>query len=704
MKIKNILISIIFLIVSAHGLQSQVLLKGSVETGAPGETVCVKINMDGISELISAQFVLETDTNLLAFRAVQNFNLPGLSEDNFHESAPGILRFAWVDPSTFGTPILGSDALFEVCYEIVSTELTTANVWFAEIQDVLEIEIVSSAFDIFTLEEVNIESGKIIINNGNTPNFAIRIDHRSGFAGSNVCVDVIAEEVLNVISQQYSILYDPDIISFTNINSGAMEIPPSMYNGSIGSGLITIAWNDMNLIPLFLEPNEMMYQLCFDLVGNEGETAPLEFDYSTNQVEIGDANLNSLNPLLTPGSISIDPSSGISDILKVNVFSENGFSHNEDELSISLNGEELIQESNQQYISAVNAVESGSNILTFYQAVAFGDSYNNFSTLDLVLGLKMILNQISFDPLAAISLDIDESGGINLNDFSIMRKAILQEPGIQIQPYFYVEEKLTFPASIDIYDFGNFHEYIFDGDALSDYHLNFTAYNKGQASSYLFQSNDIEDRAPAVLSFDDVYIEKGTPSIIELTLEEGSQNFHALKVGLVLEGGKISIHPESITNELSYYQPSDEKLHFLHASTVASDDFSIKIIVETNSSGHAANLIKQASYLESELVYEDHSMVAVELEGKTTNTQEQVKLEVMPNPFFENLRIKIPTAYMDGQLYIYSTEGKEILSREIVSNEIMLDRSVLGPDAIYYVRVTNSTSNETIKLISKTIK
>jgi len=703
MEFKKTLISIFFFVGAFQGIHAQGLLKGSVETGAPGETICVKISIDGIAELISAQFILETETELVSFQEIKNFNLPGLTEDNFHESAPGILRFAWVDQTTLGTPIDPAAALFEVCYEIVSTELTTANVLFSEIPDVLEIELASSNFDVFGATQLTLEHGKIIINNGNAPDFSIRIDHSSGSMGSNVCVDVIAEEVLNVISQQYTILYDPDILSFTNIQSGAMEIPPAMYNGSIGSGNITIAWNDMNLIPLFLETNEVMYQLCFDLIGNEGETSVLEFENVVDQIEIGDANLNSLNPILESGSLSIEPFAGFSDVLKVNVFTEDGFSHNEDELYIKLNGEDLNQEANQQYVSAPNAVQSGPNTLTFYQEIANEIDYE-WSTLDLVIGLKMILEQINYSPLSAISLDLDESGGINLNDFSLMRKAILQEPGLWIQPYFYVEENLTVPASIDIYNFGNFLEYSFDGVALADYSLNFTAYKKGQASSYLFQSNTIEDRSPVVLSFDDVYLEKGTPTVIEMTLEELQQDFHALKAGLVVEGGEITIHTESISNELSYFQPSNEKLNFLHASTSASDEFRFKIIVETNSSGYAANLIKLASYIQSELVYEDHAMVAVELEGRTINTQEQLKLELIPNPFFENLKIKIPTEYMDGQLHIYSTEGKMILSREIVSNEIMLDRSVLGPDAIYYVRVTNGASNETIKLISKTIK
>lgn len=703
MKLKKILTKLFFLASVFQGVHAQGLLKGSVETGAPGETVCVKISMDGIAELLTAQFVLETETELLTFQEIKNFNLPGLSEDNFHESAPGILRFAWVDPSTFGTPIDPAAALFEVCYEIVSTELTTANVLFSEIPDVLEIELATSTIDVFNAEQLTLEHGKVIINNGNAPDFSIRIDHSSGPVGATVCVDVIAEEVLNVISQQYTILYDPDIISFSTIESGAMEIPPSMFNGAIGTGIITIAWNDMNLIPLFLEPNETMYQLCFELIGSPGETSALEFETVVDQIEIGDANLNSLNPILESGSLSIEPFSGFSDVLKVNVFTEDGFSHNEDELNIKLNGEDLSQEANQQYVSAPNAVLTGLNTITFDQEIANELDYD-WTTLDLVIGLKMILDQINYDPLAAISLDLDESGGINLNDFSLMRKAILQEPGLWIQPYFYVEQNLSIPASIDIYNFGNFLEYSFDGVALANYSLNFTAYKKGEASSYLFQSNTIEDRSPVVLAFDDVYLEKGTPTVIEMTLEELHQDFHAFKTGLVMEGGKITIHPESMSNEISFYQATDEKLNLLYASSNTSNEFSFKITVETNVNGYAANLIKQASYIESELVYEDHTMVAVELEGRTTSTQEQLKLELSPNPFFENLKITIPTEYMDGQLHIYSTEGKMILSREIVSNEIMLDRSVLGPDAIYYVRVTNGASNETIKLISKTIK
>ena len=705
MKIKNIVVAIILLLGITNLVQAQVILKGSLETGAPGETVCIKIGIEGISEIVAAQFIIETDTDLLSFKEFKNFNLPGLSTDNFNESAPGILRFAWVDPSTFGTAIEGSDILYEVCYEIVSAELTTTNVLFSEIENVLEIELAQNATDIFGLVEIELDHGKVIINNGNAPNFAIRIDHRSGLMGSNICVDVIAEEVLNVISQQYAITYDPDILSFTGIESGAMDLSPDMFNANIASGIISISWIEMNLVPLFLEPEEKMYQLCFDLIGSEGESAALEFEDVFDQIEIGDANLNTLNPILSPGSLTIDFASGLSDILTVNVYSENGLSHNEEELTIRLNGEELTQESTQQYNSAANAVISGSNLLSFYQNPPLSENDNAWSTLDLVLGIKMILEQINHSAISAISLDLDESGGLNLNDFSLLRKVLLQEPGIEIQPYFYIEQEQALSSTIDIYNFGNFNEYSFEGIAQSNYNLNFTAYKKGSASSYLFQSDELEDRSPVTLSFNDVYLEQGKPTIIELQLEDLNQKYHAIKGGLFIEDGSIEIVQENLNNDFSFYQATDQSINFLYASPESEEDFKLKLIVKTNVGGKAANLLKQASYIKNELVYEDYSIATVALKGRVieTSAEDQINLELMPNPFFENLRIKIPEKYMDGALHIYSTEGKEILSRKIVSNDLMLDRSVLGPDAIYYVRVTKGTSNETIKLISKTI-
>ena len=72
----------------------------------------------GFVDLVSMQFTMKWDKNVLDFQAVRGFNLPYLGKSNYgaHRSAEGELTFVWIDNSLKGVTKDDGTVIYEVCF------------------------------------------------------------------------------------------------------------------------------------------------------------------------------------------------------------------------------------------------------------------------------------------------------------------------------------------------------------------------------------------------------------------------------------------------------------------------------------------------------------------------------------------------------------------------------------------------------------
>lgn len=83
-----------------------------------GQVGCVSVTCVGFVDLVSMQYTMVWDKNVLQFNGVKGFNLPYLGNSNFgaHRSAEGELTFVWIDESLKGVTKDDGTAVFEVCF------------------------------------------------------------------------------------------------------------------------------------------------------------------------------------------------------------------------------------------------------------------------------------------------------------------------------------------------------------------------------------------------------------------------------------------------------------------------------------------------------------------------------------------------------------------------------------------------------------
>lgn len=86
-----------------------------------GETSCIDITCTGFIDLVSMQYSMHWDKNILKFKEVKSFGLPYLGPDSFgtHRSAEGELTSVWIDNSLKGVTREDGSIVFQVCFEAV---------------------------------------------------------------------------------------------------------------------------------------------------------------------------------------------------------------------------------------------------------------------------------------------------------------------------------------------------------------------------------------------------------------------------------------------------------------------------------------------------------------------------------------------------------------------------------------------------------
>lgn len=89
----------------------------------PGDTVCVPVHVRDFEDIISMQFVVFYQMEGLKYQRVNltGSELPGIGQQNFFHSTPGLLRFSWSSLSGDPYSLPDSAVLFHMCFVVQPT-------------------------------------------------------------------------------------------------------------------------------------------------------------------------------------------------------------------------------------------------------------------------------------------------------------------------------------------------------------------------------------------------------------------------------------------------------------------------------------------------------------------------------------------------------------------------------------------------------
>lgn len=106
------------------------------------------------------------------------------------------------------------------------------------------------------------------------------IQQLSGAPGDNICLDVTNESGFNdIVAMQYGLTWDETVLQYTGVTNLTPLLPSfsvaTSFN-SLGDSLI-FSWGNLTGIGIDLPPGTVMYQICFDLVGGNGDCSDVSF-------------------------------------------------------------------------------------------------------------------------------------------------------------------------------------------------------------------------------------------------------------------------------------------------------------------------------------------------------------------------------------------------------------------------------------------
>lgn len=311
---------------------------------------------------------------------------------------------------------------------------------------------------------------------------------------------------------------------------------------------------------------------------------------------------------------------------------------------------------------------SGTNTLHFLSTEF---SLNGISTLDLVLGMRMILLDDYDDPIKPVLFDIDQSGYVGINDLITHRELILGiNAGVGLPNAYFFNNSYVFPSDFNHFDFENtFTEYSFEADDFETVDFSFLARKVGDVNGTAvpgFQKeNQSEVRSTSVYSVTDMEVESGEEFTFEFSYESEAKVV-GLLAALVSNGVEFldwSADFEQVdaninnTNEirLSYlsnaFEPELNKVVFT-------------ITAKATQSGKLIDMLALKSGFPQEVVDEDENVVTIDDLTTTivlavANGQDELNIVLYPNPVSNLIQLKSENLNVK-EVQIYDMNGQKV--------------------------------------------
>lgn len=250
-------------------------LKFSDVDGAQGEEIVVDISVQDFQDIQSMQYTIDYDPSVLQFEEITNINLAGLSAvGNFGNPSPGKITVSWSDPQALGVTLDDATIIYGVRFTVLQ-EVATDVVLGGNPTSIEFIqEGAGGPLSYMTCGGAINEGSEGGGNNGGGNNtnceftgFGIKFGNISGTAGTEVCMDVTVQDFNEILSLQYTMNYDPDILQFESItNTNLTGLTAGGNFGNPSPGKVTVFWFDQAVTGITLPDDTRIYSICFTIL------------------------------------------------------------------------------------------------------------------------------------------------------------------------------------------------------------------------------------------------------------------------------------------------------------------------------------------------------------------------------------------------------------------------------------------------------
>lgn len=294
---------------SGPGVGPVVFSSESVDVNE-GDHFCIDVTVENFSMMEAAQFTMEWDTAIVSFDSVANLNLPYLAVDDFASppNSTGILNFTWTNDANNlpGVSVANGTAIFQLCFTAKKTGFT--DVSFTGSSTNIAISRVGTNGQ---NEGLINNAGTIAVFGGTITDFYQWAPRINAASGSTVCLPVRVLNFDDIVLFQYSVHFDPAILTFDTVRFDSTLIGMSLGDFGLNEaadGTITVRWFDDDVSGVNLPDSTILYELCFIVNGSNGQSSDITFNGNPTVVEAGKRDGSSEIPiplLLGRGKVTV---------------------------------------------------------------------------------------------------------------------------------------------------------------------------------------------------------------------------------------------------------------------------------------------------------------------------------------------------------------------------------------------------------------
>lgn len=125
--------------------------------------------------------------------------------------------------------------------------------------------------------------------------FSLYLSSAQAEAGEQVCLDVRALDSLAILSIQFSLNWDANALAFHSLdNLNLPGLTESVFNTE-NNGTLAVAWFDATFSTTQLEPEDVLFSVCYDVLLPIGDQALVAFSQNPTPVEFVDGDIQLIN-------------------------------------------------------------------------------------------------------------------------------------------------------------------------------------------------------------------------------------------------------------------------------------------------------------------------------------------------------------------------------------------------------------------------
>ncbi|MEE9372888.1 MAG: T9SS type A sorting domain-containing protein [Saprospiraceae bacterium] len=373
---------------------------------------------------------------------------------------------------------------------------------------------------------------------------------------------------------------------------------------------------------------------------------------------------------------------------------------NENVSNVKLNGTNLSQNSDSLlFFMPESSLQQTDNEISIDGGAEPG--LFNISTLDLVMQYKILISEET-TAAEAIASDVDLSGSLTTKDIRLLRFNIL---GINQDDFLnknFILEKKQNLGSFNFLNFDNDYEtYTFSkADIDIEEGLHFEIFKYGDVSNATssfhksIKSNELKS-----LSLPDLYVKKGQLISVPVTIaSDAADPLVALDVALDIRnfdfeniehnyrGGQLlHLHNNGIF-KLAFFNIDNQK------------DFEATIVLRAKKSGHLSDILSIHNKAVNEAVTDN-----LETTTPILIFEEVVifdKIQVYPNPVYDNINISIPKDKIGATINIYNALGQLMVSQITKDQKHQIDINEHHLNGIIHVAILDENSYSSVTIVA----